>query len=118
MCEVDHNERDAPKVWSETWVQKARKPHECDTCGVEIPAGVRYLKTSYVTRDKTARTEKQCEACEEIARRFSTEHKVKPFPSSLLLFLDECADYGDDENSVRWRAACDEIRARSHGVAP
>lgn len=109
MCTVEYD--NTPGVWREEW-RKARKAHRCSTCGTPIAPGDRYLSVFWVDDEKDPRTEKQCTACDAISERFSKEHKVgRACPSSLLEFLDECVDYGD-EDSQRWKVACEEIRER------
>jgi hypothetical protein len=113
MCHVEYDSY--ATVWRETWISKSRKPHQCDTCHTTIPVGSRYLSI-FCVYEGDASSDVQCQDCAAIAKRFADEHKVgSPFPSSLLDFLDSCADYGD-EDSQRWRAACDEIRARQHAA--
>ena len=109
MCTVEYD--DPPSVWREEY-RKARKPHRCDTCSAPIAVGERYLSVFWVD-DGEPRTERQCTPCDEISERFSKEHNVgRACPSSLLYFLDECANHGD-EDSKRWKVACDEIRERN-----
>jgi len=109
MCTVEYD--NYCSVWREEF-RKARKEHYCDTCGATIHPGDRYLSL-FAISDGERCVEKQCEACQVIAERFAREHNVEaPFPSSLLPFLDNCVDHGD-EDSQRWRVACDEIRERN-----
>ena len=109
MCTVEYENE--PSVWREEH-RKARKPHRCDTCSAPIAIGERYLSVFWVD-DGEPRTERQCAACNALSARFSEEHKVgTACPSSLLAFLDECADYGDAD-SKRWKDATNEIRERN-----
>jgi len=100
VCDLSADDLDHPSIWRLTHVKRARCAHRCATCRETIPRGAPYTRT-FAVLDGDPLHEAQCDACSAIAERFSTEHGVRPFPSSLLECLRECSD-----------PAAAEIRAR------
>jgi len=110
MCDIDFGGDDEASAWSVQQIKHARKEHRCDSCGTTIKVGRPYIRMSWV-QEGTAYTEKCCLVCWRIGERFGKEHRWTPCPSSILVTLDECIDYGD-EDSKRWRADARKIRRR------
>lgn len=109
MCTVYYDSRIT--LWSEREVTRCRKEHVCSSCTVRISIGSPYVALFCVS-DGEAFCEDQCMACCQIAREFSDEHGAgMPFPSSLLDYVDGCADSGDARSS-HWEAKGEEIRSR------
>lgn len=111
MCTVEYD-GDAPRVWSYRHIKRARTEHRCSSCGTTVAIGRPYWSLFFVDCDGHASTEACCDVCHRISHRFATEHGVgAPLPSSLVEFLVECVDYGD-EDSKRWRRDLYKIRTR------
>lgn len=110
MCEINYDD-DAPKVWSDQRIKRARKEHRCASCHTVIKAGRPYWRRFYVACDGMASTESCCDVCWRIAERFGHLHRYTPLPSCIVEVLDECIHYGDDA-SKRWKVDARKIRSR------
>ena len=49
----------------------ARKPHDCDECGITISKGDRYMSAKYLT-DGNWGTYKICKDCDRVSKRFTS----------------------------------------------
>jgi hypothetical protein len=133
MCDLDFDEY--ATVWDEHLVSKARKEHDCDSCGGAIGIGDSYV-AHFSVFDGNPNHEKQCLRCRTISNAFHREHGTSVNPGSLLDYLVHCldeeiwADDGDEDETkdgrpsnrhpsrlsdegLRWKYAMVEIRARN-----
>jgi len=110
VCIIDYDDGETCTVWREERVQRARVRHTCRSCGSQIMPGRSYWKRHMVW-DGTADTEACCDPCWAVAEAFGEAHHMTPTPSTLLEYLDQCVDQGE-EGAERWRAAAREIRRK------
>lgn len=108
MCEFDYYDR--PEIWNQKLV-KARKPHKCNCCGVNISPGEIYLK-HFSVFDGQAYAEKMCDPCHTLMCEFSEAHEGFTWcPSDFPYSLNECISENDDD-SPRWKEMLKEITQR------
>ena len=112
MCELEVDDYCA--VWSE-FPRMARKEHECDACGAVIPRRSAYLVHFNVYEGYPSR-EKSCFACWAAREEFADAHKQSCTPSSLVERLEECIEYGDEDDAKRWQPILESVLARCRAV--
>lgn len=108
MCEVAFD--DYCSVWSEKPVT-ARKPNRCDSCGTAIQRGEAYLR-HFSVFDGYSSNAALCFVCWLVRAEFNEAHGVNLHPESVLQYLEECVDDGDDD-SRKWRPHIVVLRNRS-----
>lgn len=112
MCYID---LEPCEVWQEA-IQRAKKPHQCDTCGRPIPAGIRYAKVFMVFEGEPG-TEKACLPCWRAGGVFAEAHEgMRCTPASLVDMLLSCIDE-NDEGVGQWKRMLNRIRKRTPAVA-
>lgn len=110
MCDL------SDEVTASVWrieQRRARKPRNCGCCGAAIAKGEQYSNT-FAISDGELVNENACAACAAAIEEFGKAHRLYPFPSSFVPYLQECI-LGDDVGE-RWRPMLDAIEARSRGV--
>lgn len=60
-------------MWDETFIRKSRKPHRCYECGLPIPVGRGYVKTTAISergdRPQVYAVHPECDAIRDFIRR-------------------------------------------------
>lgn len=107
MCSIDLEECE---VWSEK-ERRARKQHECSSCGAPIKSGSIYLVHFSIFAGNIT-SENMCKPCVTVRRRFAEEHGQSFTPGSLFEILEECVSEWDAD-SWRWRVALNRLRKRA-----
>ena len=99
MCEIDLGGDGYCEVWKEK-VQTARKPYKCQSCGLPIKPGDKYLYHFDVFKGESC-TVKICLACNDDRSEFQAAHDVQLNPFGWAEFLSQCI-YDGDEDGKRW----------------
>lgn len=108
MCEIS---LEPAEVWNET-PRKARKKHECSSCGGVIQPKETY-SVHFSLCDGEPRSEKICEPCRQAREEFSDAHEaLTPTPSYFPRMLGECVAEGDPESEKRWKPMLAALVAR------
>lgn len=126
MCDINFDNFERCSVWTESLINRARKPHHCDMCGGTVSPGSPYIKHFSVFEGyKTS--EKRCLPCDTITCAFRREHRIGFPPSGMREMIVECLqeDQVYDENiddyvinplsdsALRWRHALEEMERRA-----
>lgn len=102
-------------VFRETF-RTAIKPYYCDTCGIPISKGEKYLY-HFSVYDGRAQSERACALCAEAKSAFGKAHDYsEPLPSSLVDCLYACVDgvvEPYDAETLKWFSMLEGIRSRS-----
>lgn len=102
MCSTDFDYEPC-ELWQEI-TRRARKGHECDSCGGVIRSGDHYLHHFHLL-DGDPGNEKMCAGCWFIRHSFVEAHGSQSFlPSMLIGELQSCITDSDEEDE-QWRPA-------------
>lgn len=111
MCDTDNFDGEYSTVWEDRWYT-ARKDYKCNSCGVAVTPGKRYLRHFSVT-DNHAYQEKLCLDCGVAYQDFSREHSVLTnSPAYIGQMLVDCIAEGGHESHERWGPVLEALRAR------
>lgn len=107
MCSF--GELDPCTVWRET-ARRARKPHQCDGCGIVIQSSEAYV-SHFDIFDGVASSQAMCFGCWWSREAFAEAHEQNFAPDFLWEALQECIGENNDPRDV-WRPHFAAIKRR------
>lgn len=111
MCDI--RDIEYAELWNET-SHKARKAYRCNSCGIAIKPGEKYVK-HFSLQDGEVCSEKACFACGETREKFLDAHGAIYPPSHTADLLNDCIQ-GD--HSSEWRSDYAKLLWRNRKRAP